>query len=139
MNCPRRRAARLRLKTSSRLGLRPRLALPRRLPGGIVLLHHPETLGEVEAAEGAGEAAEAVAVAGADQQVVVVAHMFGLPGEVEGFSTNQLDPVQPAEADGRRLGRLAFDPDRPLAALRRVVDPFDQVPGEVAPLNRLAD
>src|SRR6476646_6271639 len=46
----------------TRVSLRP---FP--LPAGIVLLHHPETGGELDAAEGALEAAEAVAVAGADQ------------------------------------------------------------------------
>src|SRR4051794_22559600 len=139
MNCSRRRAARLRFAINSRLGLRRRFALARQLPVGVVFLHHTESLGESEAAEGAAEAAEVVAVAGADQQVVVVAHVLGLRGEVEGFSFLLLDPVQSVEADRWRLCRVAVDPDPPLAALRRVVDSLDQVPGQIPSLDRFAD
>ena len=80
-----------------------------------------------------------MAVAGADQQIVVVAHVFGLRGEVEGFSLTKLDRAQPAEVHRCGLGRLPVDPDRPLAAARRVVNPLDQVPGEFASLDRFAD
>src|SRR5512144_919625 len=93
-----RRAARLRLATSSRLGLGRRFAFARRLPGCIVLLHHAEALGEGEAAEGAGEAAEAVAVAGAEEEVVVVAGVGRLGGEVEGAGVAEVDSVEVAEA-----------------------------------------
>src|SRR4051794_179433 len=139
MNCSPRRAARLCFAISSRLGLRRRFAPPRRLPVGIVLLHHAQARGQGEAAEGSAEAAEAMAVAGADQQEVVVAHVLGLRVEVKRSSSPEFDPVQSAEADRRRLDRLAVDPDCPLAALWRIVDSLHQVPGENAALDRFAD
>ena len=69
----------------------PELPLRRRSPDGVVLLHHAEALGQLEAAEGAGEGAEAVAVAGADEEEVLVAGVVGLGGEVEALAVGEVD------------------------------------------------
>src|SRR5436853_608966 len=116
-----------------------RVSLRGRLPAGIVLLHHPKSLRQLNATQRPGEAAEAVAVAGADHEVVVVVGVFGLGGEAEGPGGFEVNLVGAVEADGRRLGRLALDPYRPLAALRRVVDPGDEVPGDGAAVGGGAD
>jgi len=111
----------------------------RRSPDGVVFLHHPEALGEPEAAEGAGEAAEAVAVAGAEEEVIVVASVGGLGGELEPVAVREVDRGGPVEADGRRLGGNPLDPDPALAVLGRVVDSLDQVPAKPLSLGRAAN
>ena len=90
----------------------------------------PRALGQRRAVEGAAEGAEAVAVGGADEEEVVVAGPLGAGGEVEAGAVGEADRVEAVEGDRRGLVGDAVDPDGALAALGRVVDPLDQVPGE---------
>src|SRR4051812_38720899 len=103
-------------------------------PERVVLLHHPEPGGQLDAVERAAEAAEPVPVARAQQQVIVVAGVLALAGEGQPRAAAELDrvavAVAVAEGDGSRLARLAVEPDASLAAALGVVDSSDQVPGE---------
>src|SRR4029077_1719326 len=103
------------------------------------LLHDAEALGERQAAEGAGEGAEAVTVAGAEEEEVLLAGVAGLGGEVETLATTEVDRVHALERDRERLAGHAVDPERPLAVRSRVVDALDQVPGQGAAIGGAAD
>src|SRR5262245_4732006 len=59
---------------------------------------------------------------------------LGLGGEVETRLILELDRLEPLELDRPRFGRPARYPDRALARNRRVIDPGDQVPGDLAPI-----
>src|ERR1700733_14599333 len=80
-----------------------------------------------------------MAVAGAEQDEVLVAGVAGLGGELEPVLTGELDAVHAAKVDRSRLAGLTVDPDRPLAVCGRVVDALDQVPGERPAVRRRAD
>src|SRR5215207_5533851 len=128
------RAERLRFLTDNLRGL-----ISSSSPDGVVLLHDAVARGQGGAVEGAGEGAEAVAVAGADEEEVLVAGVGRLGDELERRAGGELDRVEAAEADRGRLVRDAVDPDRALAAPGWVVDALDQVPGERAAVGGLAD
>src|SRR5690349_3757196 len=59
--------------------------------------------------------------------------------EVEPRFVLEMNRVEPLERDRPRLERPAGDPDRPLARDRWVVDPADQVPGDLSAVARRTD
>src|SRR4051812_22197532 len=59
--------------------------------------------------------------------------------EVEARLVLEVDRLEPLELDRARLGRLARHPDRPFTRARRVVDPTDEVPRDLAPVAGGAD
>src|SRR4051812_26264741 len=103
-------------------------------PARPVTLHHAVALGERDAAgQRARERAERLAVVALDQaeQDAVAAGALRLGGEAQ-----VADRVERSgERDGRDLARHPVDPDRPLAAGRRVVHAGDEVPHERAPVR----
>src|SRR6266516_2041074 len=103
------------------------------------MLHDAEAAGELEARQAAGEAPERLAVAGADDEHVLLAPPLRLGGEPESLAALELDRLEGVEGHGRGLGRLAVDPDRPLGPARRVVDPRDEIPGDRTPILGDAD
>src|SRR3954470_18865070 len=80
-----------------------------------------------------------MAVAGAEDEQVVVAGPLRLGGEAQLRAVVEADRVEPLELDRRPLRRLPLDPDRPLAAGRRIVDAIDQVPGHRTAVRGAAD
>ncbi len=102
-------------------------------------LHHAQARGQRQVPERAGEAAEAQPVARAKEQKVVVAGALALFLEGERVAVGEADLIQALEGDGRRLGRLAVEPDRPLAGALRVVDPLDEIPGDAAAVGGVAN
>src|SRR6266511_6162303 len=115
---------------------------PRRrpLPVRVVVLHHHEAALETEAAgKGPREGSQRLAIAVADQQLVLDAAALGLRLEAEPRAVRESDRVEPVELDRSRLRGRAVDPDRALAALGRVVDPVDEVPPDRAAVVQAAD
>src|SRR5581483_3154073 len=111
-----------------------------RLPDRIVCLHHTEGAVDRQAVECPAEAAERRLVVRARQQRnPLVMLPLRLGGEVKPRLVLEVDRVEALELDRARLGRLAGEPDGPLAPLRRIVDPADQVPREGPPVIRGPD
>src|SRR5919108_486853 len=96
-------------------------------PDRLVLLHHPECLVQLDAVQAPGEGPEQVAVAGAEQEQVVLSGPLELRLEGEPGATWELDRVGAGKGNRRRLCGHPLHPDRPFAALRGVVDAGHQV------------
>ena len=101
----------------------------------------PRPSASVEAAEGAAEGAEAVAVGGADEEEVVVAVVLGARPRTsrtravgEARSRRGRRSVTGAGSRGTPSTQIAA-----LAALGRVVDALDQVPGDAAAVGGAPD
>src|SRR5688572_17288844 len=103
-----------------------------------MLLHHPVALRELEpAGQGAGEGAERLPVARSHQQHVRVLLARGPLTELEETALVERYARQVGrEGDGADLGRLTIQPDRALAAVRRVVNAGDEVPCHRPPGGR---
>ena len=71
-----------------------------RLPDGVVLLHHAESLGQLDSAERAAEVAEEVAVARAEDEEVVVARALGTRREAETSAAGELTAETPWKETG---------------------------------------
>src|SRR5437763_16764444 len=106
-----------------------------------MVLDHAVTARELDAAgERSGKGAEPRAVVAADEQQVVAAGARRLGVEVQQRPVLAGDAREVlAEADRRRLARLARDPHRSLAALRRGVDAAHEGPRERGGGGSLSD
>src|SRR3954453_6187941 len=110
------------------------------LPDGIVGLHHPQGRLDRKAVERPAEGAERrLVVRTREQRNSLVVGAPRLGREVEPRLVLEVDRVEPLERDRARLERSAGDPDRALAGHRWVVDPADQVPGDLSAVARRPD
>ncbi len=105
------------------------------------MLHHADSLGELDAVERSREAPERLPVAVLDDEPALVGPPLGVGRELESRAVRETDRFEAIELDPARLARLvlALDPDCPLAAGLGVVDPRDQVPGDLAAVGRGPD
>src|SRR6266511_2180018 len=104
------------------------------------MLHDAEAGSELRpAGERPREDPERLPVAGADEEKVLLAAPLALARELESRAVVEGDRVEFLEGDRAGLGWLAVDPDRSLRALRRVVDPADQIPADRPSVPRPAD